>query len=126
MKALNIIETGYRATLEEQDDPGVWLSYTLKSAGGDVDVLLRGNAVNYAVEGQDATGLQYGTWQQTQPPRLADNIASMTSKGMAVFIVSEDLQERGLEGVPLVKGLTSVARSGLARLFDHYDQVWHW
>ena len=81
MKALNIIETGYRATLEEQDDPGVWLSYTLKSAGGDVDVLLRGNAVNYAVEGQDATGLQYGTWQQTQPPRLADNIASMTPRG---------------------------------------------
>jgi sulfur relay (sulfurtransferase) DsrF/TusC family protein len=126
MKALNIIETGYRATLEEQDDPGVWLSYTLKAAGGDVDVLLRGNAVNYAVPGQDATGLQYGTWQQTQPPRLAENIATMTAKGMTVFIVSEDLQERGLEGVPLVDGLTPVTRNELAHLFGRYDQVWHW
>ena len=126
MKALNIIETGYRATLEEQDDPGVWLSYTLKAAGGDVDVLLRGNAVNYAVKGQDSAGLQYGAWRQTEPPRLADNIASLTSKGIVVFIVSEDLQERGLEGVPLVEGLTPVTRSGLAPLFDHYDQVWHW
>src|SRR6516162_3844393 len=126
MKALNIIETGYRATLEEQDDPGVWLSYTLKSAGGDVDVLLRGNAVTYAVQGQDSTGLQYGTWQQTQPPRLAENIATMTSKGMVVFIVSEDLRERGLEQVPLVEGLTPVTRNELARLLGRYDQVWHW
>jgi sulfur relay (sulfurtransferase) DsrF/TusC family protein len=126
MKALNIIETGYRATLEEQDDPGVWLSYTLKSAGADVDVLLRGNAVNYAAKGQDAGGLEYGTWRQTQPPRLAENIASLTSQGMAVYIVSEDLQERGLEGVPLVEGLKPLKRGELARLFGNYDQVWHW
>jgi sulfur relay (sulfurtransferase) DsrF/TusC family protein len=126
MKALNIIETGYRATLEEQDDPGVWLSYTLKSAGADVDVLLRGSAVNYAAKGQDAAGLEYGAWRQTQPPRLAENIASLTSQGMAVYIVSEDLQERGLEGVPLVEGLTPVKRGELARLFRNYDQVWHW
>ena len=126
MKALNIIETGYRATLEEQDDPGVWLAYTLKSARADVDVLLRGNAVNYAVKDQDAGGLQYGSWRQTQPPRLAENIASLTSKGMAVFIVSEDLQERGLGGVPLIEGLTPVTRNGIARLLGKYDQVWHW
>jgi sulfur transfer complex TusBCD TusB component (DsrH family) len=126
MKALNIIETGYRATLEEQDDPGVWLAYTLKAAGADVDVLLRGNAVNYAVKDQDAGGLQYGAWRQTQPPRLAENIASLTSKGMAVFIVSEDLQERGLGGVPLIESLTPVTRNGIARLLGNYDQVWHW
>ena len=126
MKALNIIETGYRATLEEQDDPGVWLAYTLKSAGADVDVLLRGNAVNYAVKDQDAGGLQYGAWRQTQPPRLAENIASLTSKGVGVFIVSEDLQERGLGGVPLIEGLTPVTRNGIARLLGKYDQVWHW
>jgi len=126
MKALNIIETAYRATLEEQDDTGVWLSYTMKAGGADLDVLLRGNAVNYAVKGQDAAGLQFGAWRQTQPPRLAEDVASLIAKGIAVFIVSEDLQERGLDGVPLVEGVKPVKRSGLARLLSNYDQVWHW
>ena len=126
MKALNIIETAYRATLEEQDDTGIWLSYTLKAGGADVDVLLRGNAVNYAVKGQDASGLRFGAWQQTQPPRLAEDVAKLVSKGVTVFVVSEDLQERGLEGIPLVEGFTGVRRSGLARLLDNYDQVWSW
>jgi len=126
MKVLNIIETAYRATLEEQDDTGVWLAYTMKGVGADLDVLLRGNAVNYAVKGQDASGLQFGAWRQTQPPRLTEDVSNLISKGVAVFIVSEDLRERGLEGVPLVEGLTSVRRSELARLFGAYNQVWHW
>ena len=126
MKALNIIETGYRATLEEQDDPGVWLSYTLKAAGGDVDVLLRGNAVNYAVQGQDSTGLQYGTWQQTQPPRLAENIATMTSKGMVVFIVSEDLRERGIPSDRLIAGVKPAPLDVVIdRLAGGCKAIWH-
>jgi hypothetical protein len=84
VKALNIIESAYRATIEEQDDTIVWLNHAMKRAGADIGVVLRGNAVNYAVRGQDAGGLVCGDWRQTQPPRIADDIEALVAKGVSV------------------------------------------
>jgi sulfur relay (sulfurtransferase) DsrF/TusC family protein len=126
MKVLNIIESAYRATIEEQDDTIVWLSHTLKAAGADLGVLLRGNAVNYAVRGQDAAGLAFGAWRQTQPPRIANDIASLSAKGVTVYVLAEDLAERGLDAGDLVPGLERVERDGLPGLLAAHDQVWHW
>ncbi len=126
MKALNIIETAFRATLEEQDDPVVWITHAMKGAGADLAVLLRGNAVNYAVTGQDASGLAFGDRRQTQPPRLADDVAGLIGKGIDVYIVREDVDDRGLGEGDLIPGLKGIARSDLPRLLDDYDQVWHW
>jgi len=126
MKALSIVESAYRATIEEQDDTIVWLNHAMKAAGADLAVLLRGNAVNYAVRGQNAAGLAFGAWRQTQPPRIADDIASLAGKGVTVYVVAEDLAERGLEASDLVPGLERVARDGLPGLFAAHDQVWHW
>ena len=126
MKVLQIIESAYRATTEEQDDTIVWLTHAMKGAGGDFSVLLRGNAVNYAISGQDASGLFFGAWKQTAPPRLAEDISALVAKNVAIYLVQEDAQERGLGNVELVGGVRKVSRSALPALMSEHDQVWHW
>ncbi len=126
MKVLQVIEAAYRATLEEQDDTIVWLTHAMKGAGADLDVLLCGNAVNYAVRGQDASGLSFGDWQQTEPPDIAGDIAGLVGKGIAVFVVEEDAAARGLGNAELVDGVNRLARDGIPALLDNYDQIWHW
>jgi hypothetical protein len=125
-RILQVIATAYRGTLEEQDDTVVWLTHALKGANAGVDVCLRGNAVNYAVSGQDASGLAFGAKRQTQPPRLAEQIATLIEKGVIVYVVPEDAAERGIAREALLGGLRPAARGELPALFAAYDQVWHW
>lgn len=126
MKALQIINTAYRATTEEQDDTIVWLCQAMKGAGADLDVLLCGNAVNYAISTQNAEGLSFGDWQQTEPPQLARDISSLIAKKVTVFLVTEDLRFRGIDKHEIVDGVQHIARSDVGELFDRYEQVWRW
>ena len=125
-KLLQIIEVGYRATIEEQDDTVVWLTHAMRGAGEEADVLLRGNAVCYAVRGQDSSGLAFGQRRQTHPPRLADDLSKLIEKGAGVYIVKDDLAERGIESSDLIEGIQPVPKGGLAKLLDAYERVWHW
>jgi intracellular sulfur oxidation DsrE/DsrF family protein len=125
-KTLSVIESAYRATIEEQDDTIVWVNHAMKGAGADLTVLLRGNAVNYGVKNQDASGLTFGTKKQTQPPRIADDVKSLMNKGVEVYVVEDDVAERGLERSELLEGLKTVNRAGLAKLFGDFDRVWFW
>lgn len=125
-KILQVIETAYRATLEEQNDTVVWLTHAMRGAGGEFGVLLRGNAVNYAVRGQDASGLAFGDRRQTQPPRLAADVAKLVEKGVPVHVLSEDVAARGLVQGDLIAGLQPLSRTALPQLFAAYDMVWQW
>lgn len=125
-KYLQIIETAYRATIEEQDDTCVWIAHAMRGGGADIAVLLRGNAVNYGCKGQDASGLAFGEKRQSHPPDLAGDVAGLIGKGVEVYVVEDDCAERGLERSDLVDGLKPVKRAGLAALLARYDQVWHW
>jgi hypothetical protein len=126
MKVLQIVSTAYRATLEEQDDTILWLTQAMKGAGGDLEVLLAGSAVNYAVLGQDASGLAFGDWRQTEPPRIEEDLARMVSKGIPIFAVADDLADRGLMDAPLVKGVRRINRADVPRLMSVNDRVWRW
>ena len=126
MKVLNIVESAYRATLEEQDDTVIWLTHALRGAGAQVDVLLLGNSVNYAVHGQDASGLEFGRWKQTQPPQLERDLTSLIEKGAAVYVLAESLVERGLREAELVKGVEPVRLCDVSALLPRYARVWFW
>jgi sulfur transfer complex TusBCD TusB component (DsrH family) len=125
-KVLNIIETAYRATLEEQDDTILWLSHMLKKNGLDLSVLLRSNAVNYAVRGQDASGLRFGDIAMAHPPTIDHDVQSLVENGVPVYYVSEDAAERGISETQLIGDLKAVARKDLPGLADEFEQVWHW
>lgn len=126
MKTLQVLETAYRATVEEQDDTIVWLTHAMKGVGGEFGVLLAGNAVCYAVQDQRAPALSLGGWTQSHAADLAGDVGALAAKGVPIYAVEEDLEERGLLDARLLDPLTVVPRTKLPALLDEYPRVWKW
>ncbi|MGH8252364.1 MAG: hypothetical protein ACREVI_17010 [Steroidobacteraceae bacterium] len=126
MKTLQILETAYRATVEEQDDTIVWLTHAMAGAGGQFGMLLTGNAVCYAARGQRAPTLTIGDWQQSHAADLSADVAALGAKGVPVHAVEEDLEERGLLDAQLIDSVKVVSRAELPRLLEEYPRVWKW
>lgn len=125
-KTLNIIESAYRAVMEEQDDTILWVLAAMKGAGADHTIVLRGNAVNYAVSGQETTPLTVGAWKQTHAPRMDKDLLDVMHRGMPVYVIEEDLAERGISREELVSGVQILAHKRLARLIADFAIVSHW
>ena len=125
-KILSIVERAYHGTIEEQDDTILWASHMFKNAGADISILLRGNAVNYAVMGQDASGLTFGSVALDVPPTLDQDIVNLISADVPTYAVKEDLEDRGISQDELADGLKVIGRNEIADLYDSHDSIWHW
>lgn len=126
MRVLQIVETAYRATLEEQDDTVLWFTRAIRGAGAPADVLLIGTAVSYAVRGQDAAGLEIGAWSQRHPPAIELDLTKLLESGARVAAITEDLEERGIATESIIHGVERVSRRALSSLFGQYDRIWKW
>jgi len=125
-KTLSIVECAYRGTIEEQDDTVLWFNQAMVNAGFEVDVLLRGNAVNYAVRGQDVSGLRFGAASLDNPPHIDKDVEWFQAKNRTVYVVAEDLADRGIDRAELVEPVKVVPRAEVARIVTGYDRVYNW
>ena len=125
-KILSIAERAYHGTIEEQDDTIVWMTHILKNGGADISLLLRGNAVNYTVRGQDAGGLSFGDEVMEVGPQIDRDIAAIVEAGVPTYAVREDLADRGIDPEEIAPGVQLVSRKGVAELYDSHDSIWHW
>ena len=100
-------------------------STAIIDAGAELGIMLRSNAVNYLLP-QECPPIKIGTAGINHPARPNEDLGKLQEKGVPVFAVREDLEERGVNLSSCMEGVRLIHRHDIALLMEDYDQVWHW
>jgi len=110
----------------EDSDIGLFASAFAPVAGQSMALVLREDAVNYAVRGQDGTGIKIAGIL-VQPGFLIEtDLRSIQQTRIPVYAVREDLAERGIKPNEVIEGVQLLSRNELGKLIDQFDTVWNW
>ena len=110
----------------EDSDIGLFASAFSSVAGQPLTLLLREDAVNYAVRGQDGTGIKIAG-AVVQPGFLIEtDLASCKQSNIPVYAVREDLEQRGIKPNELIPGVQLISGNELGKFVDQFDTVWNW
>jgi hypothetical protein len=125
-RILAIVERAYRGTVEEQYANILWLSHVLRRLRGEVTLLLRGNAVRYALQLQPRTHLKIGDEVLDALPHYETEVRSLLDAGVSVYVSAADCDRCLIDRRRLIAAVTAVDSPGLAQLLAEHAHVWHW
>jgi len=110
----------------EDSDIGLFASAFAPVTGNQMTILLSEDAVNYAVRGQDGTGITIAG-ATVQPGFLIEtDLQSVQDAKVPVYAVREALDERGIAVGDLIKGVKIIHRGEFGKFIDQFDTVWNW
>ncbi len=110
----------------EDSDIGLFASAFAPVAGQHMSLLLREDAVNYAVRGQDGTGIRIAGTVVQPGFMIETDLQSVNQANVPVYAVREDLAERGIKPEDVIGGVKLVSAKEIGRLIDQADVVWNW
>ena len=124
-KILSVLSHTEYGNLEDSDI-GLFASAFAPVAGQNLTLLLRQEAVNYAVRGQDGSGIKIaGT--PVQPGFLIEtDLKSVHQANIPVYAVREDLEEHGIKKEELIEGVQLLSANELGKFIDQFETVWNW
>lgn len=123
MKVLQVVNQLPRTLNGELANPSPDFTEPKQTLRDERMVLLCGQAVYYAIVKRHRPILTAGSRRETEAAAIPADITDLLEDGVPVYVVLEDLADRGLGDLPLLKGVQPVSRMEIIDLCEEVDQI---